>query len=104
MAKQTPEGKVKAEIKTILNEHGVYSFMPVQNGMGAPALDFHCIHYGRGFCIEAKAPGKVPTPRQEQTMINVRKAGGMCFVIDGPVGYDKLRNFLKNFEVRYGQS
>lgn len=95
MAKMTPEGIVKKEIKSILNEYGAYSFMPVQNGMGSPALDFHCIHYGRAFCIEAKAPGKNPTPRQAQTILNISAAGGRCFVIDGPAGYAALKHWLR---------
>lgn len=95
MAKQTPEGKVKAQVKAILIENDAYYFMPVQNGMGAPALDFHCIHNGRGFCIETKAPGKKPTARQAGTIMKIEASGGRCFVIDGPAGYSKLTNWLK---------
>jgi len=101
MAKQTPEGKVKAEIKRILDEFGAYYFMPVQNGMGAPALDFHCAHRGFAFFIEAKAPGKKPTARQEMTMKRTAVAGCTNFVIDGEDGYVKLRNFLKMLGVMH---
>jgi hypothetical protein len=94
MAGMTPEGRVKKVVKEILKEYGAYSFMPVQNGMGAPALDFHCIHRGVGFCIETKAPGKKPTKRQLHTMEAVAAAGGKNFVIDGEVGYKQLREWL----------
>jgi hypothetical protein len=79
----TPEGKVKDKVKDILREFGVYWHCPVQNGMGAPGLDFWCCHNGVFFGIETKAPGKRPTPRQAITIDNVRKAGGVVFVIDG---------------------
>jgi len=80
----TPEGKVKAVIKNLLKCHGAYSFMPVQAGYGKPGLDFHAIHAGRGFVVEAKAKGKKPTERQLLTIQEVRAAGGEAFVIDGP--------------------
>jgi hypothetical protein len=78
----TPEGKVKDVVKRILKDYGVYYFMPVQNGMGKPGLDFHCIFEGVGFCIETKAPGKKPTARQRLTIKEIEAAGGKCFVID----------------------
>lgn len=95
MAKATPEGKVKKRIKELLVEYGAYSFMPVQNGMGAPTLDFLGMHKGVGFGIEAKAPGKKPTARQEGTIAAMEKAGGKTFVIDGEAGYNELENWLK---------
>lgn len=79
----TPEGKIKEQVKKLLKTYGVYWHMPVQNGMGAPSLDFVCCHRGWYFAIETKAPGKKPTPRQEVTMAEIQKAGGKCFVIDG---------------------
>lgn len=94
MAGQTPEGRVKDQVKKILKEYECYSFMPVQAGYGMPALDFHCICKGVGFCIETKAPGKKPTARQLATIINIEAAGGKCFVIDGERGYKELREWL----------
>lgn len=79
----TPEGKVKDKVKAILKAHSVYWHCPVQNGMGAPGLDFWCCHRGRFFAIETKAAGERPTPRQELTIKAVRDAGGIVFVIDG---------------------
>lgn len=77
----TPEGKIKSRIKKLLNKHLVYSHMPVQNGMGTPSLDYVCCWRGLYIAIEAKAPGKKPTKRQEKTMGQVRKAGGYAFVV-----------------------
>lgn len=84
----TPEGKVKKRVKRALDHlqekgYRVYYHMPVQNGMGAPTLDFvGCIN-GRYFAIETKAPGKKATPRQEQTMAEITAAGGTALVWDG---------------------
>lgn len=82
----TPENKVKNKIDRVLTKHGVYWFKPVQMGFGAVGLDYHCIVRGLAFCIEAKAPGKKPTPRQESTIATIRSAGAPVFVIDGDCG------------------
>lgn len=102
MARATPEGKVKNEVKKILQEYMAYYFMPVQAGFGMPALDFHCICRGVGFCIETKAPGKKATPRQEVTIIGIEAAGGKCFVIDGEAGYRELREWLTLVHLAHG--
>ena len=92
----TPEGKVKAEIKRILNRAGAYYFMPVQTGYGMPTLDFLGIHVGKGFAIEAKAPGKKPTRRQEVIIHEMELSEAAVFVIDGSEGsYNALRDWLK---------
>ena len=70
--------------------------MPVQNGMGAPSLDFICCHKGVYFAVETKAPGKKLTPRQEHTVSQIQKAGGKCFVVDGD-GFE-LDDWLKENE------
>lgn len=84
----TPEAKVKAAVKVELARQSAYKHMPVQNGMGEPALDFHVCHRGMYAAIETKAPGKKPTPRQMQTMHKVLQAGGSVFVIDSTDGAD----------------
>lgn len=91
----TPEGKVKDAVKKFLREQGAYYFMPVQNGMGAPGLDFHCCYRGRAFFIETKAPGAKLTERQQLTRGSMELAGGMVFVIDGVEEKDMYQ--LKNW-------
>jgi hypothetical protein len=92
----TPEGKVKKAIRAALDNYGpsVWYFAPVQNGMGKPALDFEGAHRGRAFSIEAKAPGKVPTDRQNQTILAKRAAGYKVFVIDSEQEIAPLRAWL----------
>lgn len=79
----TPEGKVKDKVKAVLRAHKAYWHCPVQNGMGAPSLDFVGCHMGRFFAIETKATGNKPTARQELTIAEMRAAGAKVFVIDG---------------------
>ena len=90
----SPEGRVKAQLKKLLSEHGAYYHMPVQNGMGAPSLDFICCHRGCYFGIETKASNKKPTPRQETTMNQIRLAGGLAFLVNEVEGLDELREWL----------
>ena len=98
----TPEGKVKDSIRTLLKASGAYWHMPVQNGLGKPALDFHVCHRGRYAAVEAKAPGKKPTPRQVITMDEIVRAGGRVFLIDGDL--TELDNWLQGDNERGGSN
>lgn len=91
----TPEGKVKAKIKALLKKYGVYYHMPVQNGMGAPTLDFICCVNSAYLAIEAKAPGKKPTARQENTMQEIRKAKGFALVVSDETSLARLEDHLR---------
>ncbi len=100
MSASTPEGKVKALISKKLKEYEphVWAHMPVINGMGKAALDYlgyvRCGKVSLGFVIEAKAPGKKPTPRQDLLIAGLREMGVKAFVIDGPDGVDELGEWL----------
>lgn len=81
----TPEGKVKAAVKRVLKESGVWYYMPVQNGMGVVGVpDFICCCDGKFLAIETKAPGKVTTvtPNQQHQIETIRASGGTAFVTD----------------------
>jgi len=91
----TPEGRVKEVVRKLLKKHGCYWHMPVQNGMGAPSLDFICCLNGHYFAIETKAGNKRPTPRQERTIGEIQRAGGRCFVVNEVEGLDALEAWLK---------
>jgi hypothetical protein len=73
----------------------MYRFMPVQNGMGAPGLDFYLCAGGWFIAIETKAPGKYLTPRQETTKAEIEAADGLVFVVDGPVSLDYAMDRIK---------
>jgi hypothetical protein len=82
----TPEGKIKARVKNLLADNErwgyIYTHWPVPSGYGEQTLDCIGCYHSRFFAIETKAPGKKPTPRQEYTMENMRRAGVAVFVID----------------------
>ena len=95
MTAQTPEGRVKDKVKRILKRPGVYSFWPVQTGMGGRTLDCLGWHRGRAFAIECKAPGKKLTPAQEIIRDDMAEAGGVVFEISGePEQYALLERWL----------
>ena len=78
----TPESKVKAKIKAILKEHGVYYAMPVGTGYGnAGVPDFLCCFNGRFLAIEAKANGGVTTALQNKNLRDIETAGGITCVL-----------------------
>lgn len=93
----TPEGHVKEGVKRELKRIGAFYHMPVQNGMGEPTVDFVCCLRGRGFLIEAKAPGGKLTMRQEITFQRYQAAGGATFLIDGSEqSYNEFRLWVVN--------
>lgn len=90
----TPEGKVKDRVKAVLKKYNAYWHCPVQNGMGAPSLDFIGCCNGMYFGIETKAGSKQPTPRQAITMKTIEAAGGKVFLINELEGLDTLEYWL----------
>jgi hypothetical protein len=94
----TPEGKVKDKVKRLLHKFGIYSHMPVMNGMGAPTLDFICCAWGYYLAIETKAPGEWPTDRQKITMKQISEMGGFVFVVRDAESLAQLEVFLEILE------
>jgi hypothetical protein len=97
----TPEGRVKAMVKRRLQkEFGdkLYWFMPVQNGMGAPALDFFCCAFGRFLAIETKKPGGKMTPRQLTTRDAIVAAHGTVWVVDSEKDITTLIFFIRQIQ------
>ena len=83
MAKQTPEGRVKAAAKKLLEAHGAYFFMPVSNGMGSHGIpDILACLNGRFIAIEAKAGKNKPTDLQTLNLKRIDEAGGLALVIN----------------------
>lgn len=78
----TPEAKVKAKIKAILKEHGVYYAMPIGTGYGNSGVpDFLCCVSGRFLAIEAKAGKGTTTALQEKNLREIEVAGGVTLVV-----------------------
>lgn len=90
----TPEGKVKEKVKKVLRAYNVYWHCPVQNGLGAPSLDFVGCCNGYYFAVETKAGNKQPTPRQALTMQQITDAGGKAFLINEETGLDFFEQWI----------
>lgn len=97
----TPEAKVKKEIRDWMKGEGIFSFMPVSNGMGMHGVsdviacvpvtitpDMVGLEVGVFFAVETKAPGKRghknrgASVLQVRFMKNVAKAFGFAMVAD----------------------
>ena len=93
----TPEGTVKDQVKKLLKEHNVWSYMPVQNGMGCVGIPdlIACVPVkitkdmvgktlGVFAGIETKAPGKIrnTTENQRRTLRAIGAHGGLALVAD----------------------
>ena len=92
---QTPEAKVKAKIKLILKEYGVYYAMPIGTGYGTSGVpDFLCCVAGRFVAVEAKAGKGTTTALQVKNLREIEAAGGITFVIN-ETNLDTLRGYIK---------
>lgn len=94
----TEEGKVKKKISEILAKFVIYGYMPVPYGIGKSSLDYLICAGGQFIAIEAKAPYKELSKRQEQIIKEIKAAGGKVFVIDGTRmtdSYEALERYLK---------
>lgn len=80
----TPEGEVKREIKKWLEKKGseVYTFWPVQTGMGRRTVDLLACYRGKFIAIEVKKLGGRPTALQDKVLDQIVAAGGIAFWVD----------------------
>lgn len=97
----TPEGKVKQKIKKVLAKHDLWQYWPVPSGFGRRTVDALCLYYGRFFVIEAKRPGKEPTALQARELEDIKKKGGVAFVIDNDEGVQALDEWLEEMRDTY---
>jgi hypothetical protein len=80
----TPEGKIKAMVNAELKKFGaaVWRFMPVQRGMGLPALDYLLCCNGHFVAIETKKDARsLLTARQQSTVHDIRASGGFVHIV-----------------------
>lgn len=79
----TPERKVKVAVKKILEQNGVYYFMPATHGYGTSGVpDIVGCWRGKFIAIECKAKGNTPTALQELNLKRIMGSGGVALVID----------------------
>lgn len=100
----TPEGKIKALIAKVLAKHKCWSFMPVPTGFQAKSIDYLVCCKGWFIAIEAKAPGKTATQRQDYVLKLIREAGGLTYVIGTESGVKQLDKTLGELHERRSET
>ena len=79
----TPEGKVKAKVRRILDANGVYYFMPATGGYGRSGVpDIVGCWDGNFFVIECKAGNNTTTALQDIELRKITQAGGIALIIN----------------------
>ena len=79
----TPEGKVKAAVRKLLETSKVYFFMPSANGYGRAGIpDFVACVKGHFLAIETKAGKGTTTALQDREIARINAAGGTAIVIN----------------------
>lgn len=90
----TPEAKVKAQIRKILDTTRAYYAMPIGSGYGNSGVpDFLVCHNGRFIGIEAKAGKGKTTALQDAHLERIRAAGGLALVVNEN-NLDELKELL----------
>ena len=93
---QTPEKKVKDKVVKLLKSYGIYYFFPATHGFGRSGVpDIVCCYNSLFIGIECKAGTNKPTALQEKEMTDIRKAGGVVFVIN-EANLTLLEKYLSN--------
>lgn len=79
----TPEAKVKARCKKILDKHEVYYFMPAANGYGRVGVpDIICCVNGYFLAVECKAGKGKTTALQDRELDKIAVAGGISMIVN----------------------
>lgn len=80
---QTPEGKVKAAVRKVLDANNVYYFMPAANGFGRAGIpDIICCFKGRFIALEIKAGKGKTTALQDREIAAINAHGGTAIVVN----------------------
>jgi len=77
----TPESKVKAGVRKLLDTLGIYHFMPPANGFGRAGIpDIIACMDGHFVAIECKAGKGKTTALQDRELNNILNHGGTVFI------------------------
>jgi len=78
-----PEGKVKAAVRKMLVNHGIYYFMPPGMGLGRSGIpDIIGCKNGKFIAIECKAGYGKATALQERELNAIAAAGGFACLVN----------------------
>ena len=90
----TPEGKVKNQVRKILDAADVYYFSPAANGYGRVGIpDIICCYRGMFIGIECKAGKGKTTLLQDRELDSIKDRGGIALVINED-NYDAVTDAL----------
>lgn len=79
----TPEAKVKASVRKVLDEYEVYYFFPASNGFGRSGIpDIICCVGGKFLAIECKAGRGTITELQGRELSQIASCGGVTMVVN----------------------
>jgi len=79
----TPEGKVKAAVRKLLDRLGIYHFMPPGMGLGRSGIpDIIGCKNGKFIAIECKAGYGKATALQERELNAIAAAGGFACLVN----------------------
>lgn len=103
MAAQTPEGKIKQKLTSMLKKEGIWYFFPANNGFGRAGIpDVVCIVEGMFVGVECKADAsKKPTALQMQCAKEIRDAGGYWFLVYDDASLDAVEAWIRKWLRRY---
>ena len=91
----TPEKKVKARVKKILDELGAYHFSPATGYGGRKGIpDIIACYRGVFIGIECKAGKNKPTKLQFHELNNIKNAGGLALVFTDSTKPEELKKLL----------
>jgi len=77
----TPESKVKKAVRVLLDDLGIYHFMPPANGFGRAGIpDIVGCMDGRFIAIECKAGKGATTALQDRELNAILNHGGTVFI------------------------
>jgi Holliday junction resolvase len=80
---QTPEAKVKASVRKLLDRLGIYHFMPPGMGLGRSGIpDIIGCKNGKFIAIECKAGYGKATALQERELNAIAAAGGFACLVN----------------------
>ena len=79
----TPEGKVKKQVKKILDDIGAYHFSPMSGGFGRSGVpDIIACYKGRFIGVECKAGKNEPTLLQKHNIKEIQRNQGLAIVVN----------------------
>jgi Holliday junction resolvase len=93
----TPEGKVKAGVKRILDSLGCYYFFPQSGAFGRSGIpDIIGCYKGKFFGIECKAGKGTTTALQDKELQKIEDAEGIALLVNEH-NIEEVEKCLRNF-------